>query len=111
MERFYVKNKNKKEIAKINYNANSNVWSLKINKNIDLSTCPVFLYSMVKNNKYLIDNEGTLRFIRSRIIPSSRQNINAFLKKYKISHYNEYDLLKLSKGKCCLDDCYIDYVK
>ena len=99
------------EIAKINYNVKTNEWSLKINKNIDLSTCPVFLYSMVKNNKYNVDNEGTLRFIRSRIIPSSRQNINSFLKKYKISYYNEYDLLKLSQGKCCLDDCYIEYIK
>lgn len=111
MERFYVKNKKKKEIAKIYYNIKTNEWSLKINKDIDLSTCPVFLYSMVKNNKYNADNDCTLRFIRSRIIPSSRQNINSFLKKYKISSYNEYDLLKLSKGKCCLDDCYIDFVK
>ena len=109
MERFSVKNKKKNEIAIINYNTKTNQWSLKISKNIDLSTCPVFLYSMVKNNKYKVDNEGTLRFIRSRIIPSSRQNIYSFLKKYNISHYNEYDLLKLSKGKCCLDDCYIDF--
>ena len=111
MERFYVKNKKKKEIAKINYNKITNEWTLKISKNIDLSTYPIFLYSMVKNNKYMVDNEGILRFIRSRIIPLSRQNINAFLKKYKILHCNEYDLLKHSKSNSCLDDCYIYYMK
>lgn len=109
MERFSVRNKKKKEIAVLNFDKKNKKWSLKINKNIDLTTCPVFLYSMVKNNKYSVDNEGTLRFISSRIIPPSRQNINAFLKKYKIAKYNEYDLLKLSKGKCCLDDCYIEF--
>lgn len=111
MEKFSIKNKKKSEIAVISFDKKTNKWLLRINKDIDLSTCPIFIYSMVKHNKYVVDNEGTLRFIRSRIIPSSRQNINSFLKKYKISHYNEYDLLKLSKGKCCLDDCYIDYIE
>ena len=85
-------------------------WSMRINKDIDMTTCPLFLYSMVKNNRYKIESDDTLRFIRSRIIPPSRQNISAFLKKYKIKEYNEFDLVKLSHGKCCLDDCYIEYV-
>ena len=63
MERFSVRNKKKKEIAVLNFDKKNKKWSLKINKNINLTTCPVFLYSMVKNNKYRVDNEGTLRFI------------------------------------------------
>ena len=109
MEKFVVRNKKKLEIAKILYNSKTRKWSMSINERMDLSTCPVMLYCMANKRKYKLNNEWTTKFIRERIIPPSRQNINSFLKKYKIKEYNEYDLLKLNKGKCCMDDCYIDY--
>lgn len=110
MARFYIKDNHNNELATINYDKNKNDWSLKIRKDIDLSTCPIYLYSLVKHNRYEANNDETLRFVRSRIIPSSRQNIHSFLKKYNLDKYNEYELLKLSNGKCCLDDCYIELI-
>ena len=110
MAKFSIKNNSNNELATIIYDKSKDSWALNIRKDIDLSTCPVYLYSLVKHNRYKANNDDTLRFIRSRIIPSSRQNIYSFLKKYNIAKYNEYDLLKLSNGKCCLDDCYIELV-
>lgn len=110
MEKFIVKNSKGLKLANVYYNSKTKKWSSSIEKKIDLKTCPVYLYCMANKQKYRLDNEKTLKFIGERLIPPTRHNIGAFLKKNRIKEYNEYDLLKLSKGKCCLDNCYIEYV-
>lgn len=49
-------------------------------------------------------------WVSERIIPSGRQNIGTILKNHRLSEYSEISLLRLSRGKCAQDDCYISEI-
>jgi hypothetical protein len=49
-----------------------------------------------------------MRWVRERIIPSSRQNIGHILKANHMKRYNEYDMLMLSGGRSCQDEFYLE---
>ncbi len=76
-----------------------------------LSGYPIFFNSFIDKRIYCINSYWTYKWIRERIIPYERMNINSILKDNHIPYYNELIMLISSKGKSSMDDNYIEEIK
>lgn len=52
-----------------------------------------------------------MRFVQSRIIPSSRQNIEEILRVNEMDFYDEHEFLLKNEGRCCQDEFYIEQMQ
>lgn len=77
----------------------------------DLDEYPAFFNMFALNNEYMINSDWTYKWIKERIIPYERQNINNILKDNKIPFYNELLMLISSKAHSSMDDNYIEEIK
>lgn len=57
-----------------------------------------------------IDSEWSMKWVQSRIIPSSRQNIGEILRKNGMRSYDEHKLLIKNEGRSCQDEYYIERI-
>ena len=73
----------------------------------DLDEYPAFFNMFALNNEYMINSDWTYKWIKERIIPYERQNINNILKDNRIPFYNELLMLISSKAHSSMDDNYI----
>ena len=55
-----------------------------------------------------VDSKWSMRWVQSRIIPSSRQNIGEILRANGMRSYDEHKLLLKNEGRSCQDDFYIE---
>ena len=58
-----------------------------------------------------IDSDWSMRFVQSRIIPSSRQNIEEILRVNEMDFYDEHEFLLKNEGRCCQDEFYIEQMQ
>lgn len=72
---------------------------------------PLILSSFAKRNQWTIGPEWSARWVESRIVPQSRQNLGEVLKANGLAYYDELRLLELSEGRNSQDDCYLDPIK
>lgn len=92
--------------ALLNYNSvNDSIIILA--EGLDEWTAPMLFTKQVKLGQRVISRDLTNMWIRERVIPSGRQNIAQILSNAHLSHYDEFRLLELSKGRCCQDNMYI----
>lgn len=108
MEKFYIKNEIGKVQGILNYNSDNKEFTIDIDENIDLKTCPAFLYMAYKKDMKHIDEKLSMIFVKNRIVPEDRQNIDEILKAFNLDTYDPYEILKITKGKCCMDECYVE---
>ncbi len=66
----------------------------------------MFTY-LIKQNKYTVPSEISYLWVKERIIPSGRQNINSILNNHKLKEYSEIDFLELAEGRCAQDHLYV----
>lgn len=71
---------------------------------------PFMLSLFLKKGIRSLDQDASMRWVRSRIIPSSRQNIEEILEKNKMDSYDEHTLLLKSEGRSCQDEFYIEEI-
>lgn len=74
---------------------------------VDEWTAPLLFTSLVRKGIYTVPREISFLWVKERIIPSGRQNINSLLKTHKMKEYNEMTLLELSEGRCIQDSLCI----
>ena len=74
---------------------------------LDEWSAPLLFASYVKRGILTIPRDVSLAWIRERIIPSNRQNINQILKNHKLKEYSEIKFLEISEGKCSQDSLII----
>lgn len=55
-----------------------------------------------------VDSTWSMKWVQSRIVPSSRQNIGQILRANGMESYDEYKLLLKSQGRSCQDEFYIE---
>ena len=70
---------------------------------LDEWTAPLQFAGLVKQGIYTIPEEESGLWVRARLIPPSRQNIQAILRTHKLKEYSEIAFLELSEGKCSQD--------
>ncbi len=78
-----------------------------INEHADESDVPMLFVPFVRQNKRHIDNKWTKRWIKERIVPSSRQNLGEVLRANNLEFYDEMALFIVGDGKCEQDDFFI----
>lgn len=67
---------------------------------LDEWTAPLLFAGLVKKNIYTVPRDLTLAWVRERLIPPGRQNIDAILSRHHLREYYEMNMLELSEGKC-----------
>lgn len=78
---------------------------------LDEWTAPLLFTSYVKKNIYTIPRDISFLWVKERVIPSGRQNINEILAQHNMQSYDEMSFLEISEGKCSQDSLYIKKIE
>lgn len=82
-------------------------WIIELSEHLDEWTAPLLLTKYVKEGIYTIPRDISYLWVRERVIPSGRQNIQAILSRHRLEKYDEMKILELSGGKCSQDSFFI----
>lgn len=84
---------------------------IELQEYLDEWTAPLLLTAYVKKKIYTIPRDVSLMWVRERVIPSGRQNIDDILRNHGLKSYDEMKFLEISGGKCSQDSLYIRKVE
>lgn len=70
-------------------------------------TAPLLMSGFVKKGQYTIPKDISFLWVKARVVPSERQNIQSILNTHKLKEYDEMKLLELSEGRCSQDSLFI----
>lgn len=96
-----------KMIGTLLYYDIDNSYVIELVDDLDEWSAPLLFTNFVKRNIYTIPRDISYIWVKERIIPSGRQNINSILNTHKLREYNEFKMLELSLGRCSQDNLYI----
>ncbi|MDR3294847.1 MAG: hypothetical protein LBT26_03310 [Clostridiales Family XIII bacterium] len=80
---------------------------IQMDKTLEKAKFPASLYVLVDDN-YEIENELAWVWLDSRIIPSTRINIESNLKAMGLSEYDPLAIFHWTKGRCTADKAYLE---
>lgn len=89
------------------YYEKKKVFMIELNEHLDEWNAPLLFTSYVKQGIFTIPRDISYLWVRERVIPSGRQNIDAILKNHRLKSYDEMKFLELSGGRCSQDAMYI----
>lgn len=69
---------------------------------------PLVLSSFAERGVRTVGPEWSKRWVRSRLVPPSRQNLGEVLKVNGLERYDEAALLAMTGGENSQDDCYVE---
>jgi hypothetical protein len=98
----------KEQVGILLYYPNEKSWVVELADHLDEWTAPLLFTAFVKKGIYTIPRDFSLLWVKERLIPSGRQNIQSILKQHRLKEYDECKFLELSKGKCSQDSLYIE---
>ena len=102
---------NKSFIGSLLYYEKEKTFICELMDDLDEWTAPFLFSGFVRKGIYTIPRDESLNWVKSRIIPPSRQNIDLILKNHKLKEYDEGIFLEISGGKCSQDSMYVKQVK
>jgi hypothetical protein len=82
-------------------------FSMSIFSDVSLDDLPLSLEIFASKGKYELDHQDVLSWIRGRICPSGRQNINSILQALEIPEYDEFGILSHTMARCDKDGLYL----
>lgn len=100
--------KDKSAIAYLVYYENERNFYIEICDNANINNVPMMFALFMKKGIYSLNSEWTKKWVRSRIIPTDRQNLGQILKANNMKYYDEYTLLLKSRGICSHDDFAVE---
>ena len=89
------------------YYEKSGTFVIELTDGLDEWTAPLLFTSYVKNRIYTIPRDASLLWVRERVIPAGRQNIQDILANHRLKEYDEMRFLEISGGRCSQDSLYI----
>ena len=89
------------------YYEKSRCFIVELTDGSDEWTAPFMFSSYAKKGTFTIPRSDSLAWVRSRIIPPSRQNIDMILRNHHLKEYDEMKFLELSEGRCSQDSRYV----
>ncbi len=111
MTRYAIKRNNRgKTVAILNYDEKKKSYTIDIPENVSSMEIPFMMSLFLKKGIHRIDSDWSMRWVRSRIIPSSRQNIGEILRVNGMDSYDEHKLLLKNEGRSCQDEFYIAHL-
>lgn len=109
MKRYAVKRNNRdKTVAILNYEEKRKEFTIDIPEDVTEEEAPFRLSLLLQKGIRHVDSQWSMRWVQSRIIPSSRQNIGEILRVNGMDSYDEHKLLVKNEGRCCQDEFYIE---
>lgn len=86
----------------------SNTFIIELVDTLDEWTAPLLFTGFTKQGIFTIPEEISALWVKDRIVPPGRQNINDILSTHKLKVYDEMKMLEITKGKCSQDNLYIE---
>ena len=99
--------KKAKDLAYLMYYETEKSFYIEIADDVDEWEVPLILSSYLKRGKKTVDAYHSKLWVQQRILPPDRQNLGQILKENNLDIYDEFEILKMSKGRCSQDDYYI----
>ncbi len=90
------------------YDEDKKEFTIDIPEDVTEQEAPFMMSLFVRRGIRHIGPEWSIRWIRERIVPSSRQNIGQILRENDMQVYDEYALLVKNEGRSCQDECYLE---
>ncbi len=100
-----------REVGVLIYYEKSRCFIAELMDGLDEWSAPFLFASYVKQGVFTIPRDDSIAWVRNRIIPPSRQNIDMILRHHHLKEYDEVRFLELSEGKCSQDSLYVKPVK
>lgn len=102
------KNDGNKNVPVLMYDESTKTFTIDIPKDVSEMELPFMLALYAQKGVYHMNPEASMKWVQSRIVPSSRQNIGEILKNNSMKSYDEYRLLINVNGRCGQDDYYLE---
>ena len=99
-----------KQVGVFRYAADVQQFSMSIFPEMPIAELPLSLEIFAGNGKHELTHKDVLTWIRGRICPPGRQNINSILKELNLSEYDEFEMLMNTMGRCDKDELYLGSV-
>ena len=96
-----------KQVGIFRYAPDSKQFSMSLFPNIPAVDLPLSLEIFAENGKRELSHQDVLTWIRGRICPSGRQNINSILKELDLTEYDEFGILMHTMARCDKDELYL----
>lgn len=111
MKRYAIKRNNKdKVIGILNYDVENKSYTIDIAPNVNENEVPFMLSLAMKKDNRTVDSNWSKKWVQSRVIPSSRQNIGEILRVNGMTFYDEHTLLIKNEGRSCQDEFYLESI-
>lgn len=107
MKIYEILDDEKNSIGVLMYYEKKKDYIIELRENLDEWSAPLLFSNLVKRNIYTVPRNLSFLWVKERVIPSGRQNINDILKTHNIESYDEMKFLEISKGRCAQDNLYI----
>ncbi|MDR2108449.1 MAG: hypothetical protein LBP28_03185 [Coriobacteriales bacterium] len=91
----------------LTYQPDSKAWQLEINPARTWDDTPLSLAIYIRQGRYSLDARQSLAWVRDRLLPPNRQNINQILRELKIPEYDEAALIEKTGGVSANDYLYL----
>jgi len=92
----------------LSYEPESKRWHIEINRERTWEDTPLSLALYIRQGRYSLDERQSLDWVRDRVVPPNRQNINQILQSLGIPEYDEFAILQHSKGVCPHDNLRLE---
>lgn len=100
-------NQSEKDVAYLLYYEMEKRFYIELPDDADPWETPLILASILRKGYKTVNSYWSRVWVQQRIVPSDRQNLGQILKESGLTHYDEFELLRLSEGRCSQDSCYI----
>ena len=77
------------------YYEREKVFIIELVSGLDEWTAPLLFTAYVKRGILTVQRDMSLAWVRERVIPSNRQNINMILKTHRLKEYDEIKILEI----------------
>ena len=109
MKKYAIKRNNRNKIVGIlKYDERTKKYTIDIPEDVLYKDAPFMMSLFLKKGIRSMNSEWSMRWVQSRIIPSSRQNIGEILRVNGMRSYDEHKLLLKNEGRSCQDEFYIE---
>jgi len=104
---FLITDKAGTDFGILTYAADTRVWHIEINPERTWDDTPLSLALHIKQGIYSLNERQSLEWVRDRIVPPNRQNINQLLGALGITEYDELVLIQHTKGVSTNDNLFL----
>ena len=96
-----------KKVGIFRYDSDKKEFSMTIFKDALPADLPLSLELYAANGVFELNNQDVLNWIRGRICPPGRQNIQSILEELGLPEYDEFGILMHTMARCDKDELYL----